>query len=91
MLALRREMQSFGLDDVPIFMAGGVWYLREWKDWIDDPDLGPIAFQFGTRPLVTQESPVSDEWKQRLVDAAPGRRHPQPLQPHGVLFVGGAE
>jgi NAD(P)H-dependent flavin oxidoreductase YrpB (nitropropane dioxygenase family) len=64
---LRREMTSLGLADTPIFMAGGVWYLREWEDWIDNPDLGPVAFQFGTRPLLTQESPISDEWKQRLV------------------------
>ena len=71
-LALRREMRANGLGDVPIFMAGGVWYLREWKDWIDNPDLGPIAFQFGTRPLVTQESPVSEDWKQRLLHLQEG-------------------
>ena len=44
-------------------MAGGVWYLREWDDWLDNPELGPVAFQFGTRPLLTQESPISDAWK----------------------------
>jgi hypothetical protein len=22
---------------VPIVMAGGVWYLRDWNDWIDNP------------------------------------------------------
>ena len=60
---LRKLMREFGLDETPIFMAGGVWYLREWADWLDDPDLGPIAFQFGTRPLLTQESPISDAWK----------------------------
>jgi nitronate monooxygenase len=27
-------------DDVPIIMAGGVWYLRDWNDWIDNPELG---------------------------------------------------
>ena len=66
-LALRKLMRTFGLDDVPIIMAGGVWWLEEWEDWIDNPDLGPIAFQFGTRPLLTQESPISDAWKQRLL------------------------
>ena len=66
-MALREEMRSFGLDQVPIFMAGGVWYLREWADWIDNPELGPIAFQFGTRPLLTRESPVSDAWKKKLL------------------------
>ena len=64
---LRGLMSEFGLDATPIFMAGGVWYLREWADWIDNPELGPIAFQFGTRPLLTQESPISDAWKQRLL------------------------
>ena len=47
-------------------MAGGVWWLEEWEDWIDNPELGPIAFQFGTRPLLTKESPIGDAWKERL-------------------------
>ena len=71
-LALREVMRSFGLGHVPIVMAGGVWYLREWEDWIDNPDLGPIAFQFGTRPLLTQESPISDAWRERLRTLQPG-------------------
>lgn len=71
-LALREMMRSFGLDDVPIVMAGGVWYLHEWQDWIDNPELGPIAFQFGTRPLLTQESPISDAWKRTLLTLKPG-------------------
>ncbi len=50
---LRALMREFGLATTPIFMAGGLWYLREWTDWIDNPELGPIAFQFGTRPLLT--------------------------------------
>jgi nitronate monooxygenase len=66
-LALRKLMRTFGLDQVPIIMAGGVWWLEEWEDWIDNPDLGPIAFQFGTRPLLTKESPISEAWKQRLM------------------------
>lgn len=65
--ALRDLMRTFGLDQVPIIMAGGVWWLEEWEHWIDNPELGPIAFQFGTRPLLTRESPISDAWKQRLV------------------------
>ena len=69
---LRRQMAKFGLDSTPIVMAGGVWYLRDWADWIDDPDIGPVAFQFGTRPLLTQESPISDAWKTRLMTLADG-------------------
>ena len=65
-LALRKQMREFGLDETPIIMAGGVWWLEEWEDWIDNPDLGPVAFQFGTRPLLTQESPIGEAWKRRL-------------------------
>jgi nitronate monooxygenase len=66
-LALRKLMRTFGLDQTPIIMAGGVWWLEEWEHWLDNPELGPIAFQFGTRPLLTQESPISAQWKQRLL------------------------
>lgn len=69
---LREVMNTAGLAHVPILMAGGVWYLREWEDWIDNPELGPIAFQFGTRPLLTEESPISDAWKQRLLTLRKG-------------------
>ncbi|MGH7070705.1 MAG: NAD(P)H-dependent flavin oxidoreductase [Acetobacteraceae bacterium] len=65
--ALRRLMREFGLAETPIIMAGGVWWLDEWEDWIDNPELGPIAFQFGTRPLLTRESPIGEAWKQRLL------------------------
>ena len=71
-LALRQQMRAFGLHDTPIIMAGGVWWLEEWEDWIDNPDLGPVAFQFGTRPLLTTESPISEAWKQRLLSLKEG-------------------
>jgi len=70
--ALRKTMREAGSPEVPIIMAGGVWYLREWSDWIDNPELGPIAFQFGTRPLLTKESPIPESWKQRLMRLAKG-------------------
>jgi NAD(P)H-dependent flavin oxidoreductase YrpB (nitropropane dioxygenase family) len=71
-MALREVMRGFGLGHIPIVMAGGVWYLREWEDWIENPDLGPIAFQFGTRPLLTRESPISEAWRERLRTLEPG-------------------
>jgi NAD(P)H-dependent flavin oxidoreductase YrpB (nitropropane dioxygenase family) len=71
-LALRKIMREFGLGETPIIMAGGVWALDEWQDWIGNPELGPIAFQFGTRPLLTKESPISDGWKARLLKLKPG-------------------
>jgi nitronate monooxygenase len=70
--ALRQQMEEFGLHNTPIVMAGGVWRLKEWEDWIDNSELGPIAFQFGTRPLLTQESPISTEWKRRLLTLKKG-------------------
>jgi hypothetical protein len=70
--ALRAQMNELGLQHVPIFMAGGVWYLRDWDHWIDNPEIGLLGFQYGTRPLLTQESPISDHWKQRLLTLKEG-------------------
>ncbi|MHA1558231.1 MAG: NAD(P)H-dependent flavin oxidoreductase [Alphaproteobacteria bacterium] len=71
-IALRRAMKECNLDNMPIFMAGGVWNLNEWSDWMDNDDVGPIAFQFGTRPLLTTESPISDAWKKKLLTLKEG-------------------
>jgi nitronate monooxygenase len=80
---LRQMMREFGLADVPIIMAGGVWCLREWEDWLDNPDLGPVAFQFGTRPLLTRESPISDAWKHKLLTLEDGDILLQRFSPTG--------
>ena len=70
---LRAVMREGGIsDDVPIVMAGGVWYLREWENWIDNPELGAIVFQFGTRPLLTEESPIPQASKDHLRTLEPG-------------------
>jgi nitronate monooxygenase len=71
-LELRGLMRDYGLAETPIFMAGGVWCLREWQDWLDDRELGPVAFQFGTRPLLTKESPISEAWKRKLLTLRQG-------------------
>ena len=71
--ALRDTMRKEGVsEDTAIVMAGGVWFLREWNDWIGNPELGKIAFQFGTRPLLTQESPIPQGWKDMLRTLEPG-------------------
>jgi len=71
--ALRETMREGGIpDSTPIIMAGGVWYLRDWENWIDNPELGQIAFQYGTRPLLTKESPIPDPWKNRLMEIEEG-------------------
>ena len=69
---LRGTMRNFGLDETAIIMAGGVWHLRDWQDWLDNEALGPIGFQFGTRPLLTRESPISEAWKRRLLELKDG-------------------
>ena len=80
---LRSLMNEFGIGSTPIFMAGGVWYLREWAEWIDDPEVAPIAFQFGTRPLLTQESPISDAWKRKLLTLKEGDVYLNHFSPTG--------
>ena len=71
-VALRKLMREYGLDNVPIIMAGGVWWLSEWENWLDNPEIGPVAFQFGTRPLLTKESPIPEAWKKRLMTLKKG-------------------
>jgi NAD(P)H-dependent flavin oxidoreductase YrpB (nitropropane dioxygenase family) len=80
---LRAMMRECGVPDAPIVMAGGVWWLKEWQDWIDNPEIGPIAFQFGTRPLLTQESPISDAWKHKLLSLKPGDVYLNKFSPTG--------
>lgn len=69
---LRKYMNEVGLQNVPIIMAGGAWHLSEWEHWLDNPEIGPIAFQFGTRPLLTKESPVPEAWKKKLMTLKKG-------------------
>jgi len=69
---LRSFMNEIGLHETPIIMAGGAWHLKDWEHWLDNPEIGPIAFQFGTRPLLTKESPVPESWKQRLMTLQEG-------------------
>ena len=65
--AIRTYMNEVGLSSVVLIMAGGVWHLKDWESWLDNDLIGPIAFQFGTRPLLTKESPISTEWKKKLL------------------------
>jgi len=45
--------------------------------------LGPIAFQFGTRPLLTKESPISDAWKRKLLTLKEGDVYLNRFSPTG--------
>lgn len=64
---LRKVLTANGLKDVPIIIAGGVWALKDWQDYIDNPEIGNVGFQFGTRPMLTAESPISQAWKKLLL------------------------
>ena len=80
---LRKVMNEAGLQNTPIIMAGGVWWLSEWEHFLDNPEVGPIAFQFGTRPLLTKESPISEIWKKRLAELKDGDVLLQRFSPTG--------
>jgi nitronate monooxygenase len=66
LVEIRKILNSLNLQQVPIIIAGGVWNLTQWANYINNPELGLVAFQFGTRPLLTIESPLSDIWKKKL-------------------------
>ena len=72
LIELRQMMNSFGLNQTPIIMAGGVWNLSEWEDYIDNPEIGPLAFQLGTHPLLTKESPIVATWQKKLMSLKKG-------------------
>lgn len=80
---LRTFMNSIGLTEVPIIMAGGVWNIAEFEHWLDNPEIGPIVFQFGTRPIVTQEYPVPDSWKKKLLTLKEGDVYLNRFSPTG--------
>ncbi|MDR1267746.1 MAG: nitronate monooxygenase [Holosporales bacterium] len=84
-VALRSFLRECGLGTVPIIIAGGVWWLSEWVDWIDNPEVGPVAFQFGTRPLLTQESPVARAWQALLFSLKKGDVLSMPYSPTGFF------
>lgn len=80
---IRKFMNEVGLNHVPIIMAGGVWHLKDWQHWLDNPEIGPVAFQYGTRPILTQESPVSDAWKRKLLTLKKGDVYLNQFSPTG--------
>ncbi len=80
---IRSFMNSVDLNDVPIIMAGGVWNLEEFEHWLDNPEIGLIAFQFGTRPILTKEYPVSESWQKKLLSLKKGDIYLNRFSPTG--------
>jgi NAD(P)H-dependent flavin oxidoreductase YrpB (nitropropane dioxygenase family) len=72
LVELRNVLNSFNLQKIPIIVAGGVWWLSEWEDYIDNKMLGLTAFQFGTRSILTTESPVARNWYEKLMSLRKG-------------------
>ena len=85
LVELRKLMNSLGLEEKPIILAGGIWSLDDWQDYIDNPDIGKIAFQFGTRPMITKESPISDAWKKLMLQVKKGDVILQKFSPTGFF------
>lgn len=80
---LRATLNKLGLNETPIVIAGGVWCLSEWTDYLDNPEIGKVAFQFGTRPMITKESPVSEAWQKVMLNTKPGDVILQRFSPTG--------
>ncbi len=85
LVALRKVLVELGLPNLPIIIAGGVWSLSDWQDYIDNPELGQVAFQFGTRPMITKESPISDAWKMLMMHTQKGDVILQKFSPTGFF------
>ncbi len=85
LVELRKTLNSLGLEKTPIIIAGGVWKLSDWEDYIDNPELGDVAFQFGTRPMITKESPISDAWKNLMLHLKKGDVILQKFSPTGFF------
>ena len=90
-VSLRKTMNEFGLGETPIIMANNVWWLENGPTGSTTSEIGPIAFQFGTRPLLTKESPIPEPWKQKLADPAGGQNLPRRLLSHRFLFQRGRQ
>lgn len=80
---LRSFMNTIGLESTPIIVAGGVWNLTEYKDFLGNPEIGNVAFQFGTRPMVTTENPLSMENKLKLLNLEEGQVVTNTFSPTG--------
>ncbi len=85
LVTLRQSMTACGLKDTPIILAGGIWSLNDWEDYIGNPEIGNIAFQFGTRPMITKESPISDAWQKVMLQVKKGDVILQKFSPTGFF------
>ena len=85
LVEIRKFLNSVNMSETPIILAGGVWNLSEWKDYINNPEIGKIAFQFGTRPMITKESPVCEAWRAMMMKVKQGDVILQKFSPTGFF------
>ena len=84
LIEIRKFMNEVGLKTVPIIIAGGIWWLSEWIDYMNNEEIGPVGFQFGTRPMVTMESPLHNDVKKKLLNVEKGGVKLQKFSPTGL-------
>ena len=84
LIEIRKFMNEIGLKSVPIIIAGGIWWLSEWLDYTNNDEIGPVGFQFGTRPMVTMECPLADNVKNKLLNIEKGDVKLQRFSPTGL-------
>ena len=85
LVKLRELFIEFGLDNIPIILAGGVWNLSEFSDYINNKEIGNIAFQFGTRSLLVKENPIAEKCKEKLLSLKKGDILLNQLSPTGFF------
>ncbi|MCZ7564735.1 MAG: hypothetical protein M5U08_13925 [Burkholderiales bacterium] len=66
-------MNEFGLHDTPVVMAGGVWCLREWEEWLDNPR-SARSRSSSAPPAADQGEPDLRRLEAAAADAEGGRR-----------------
>ena len=90
-LALRQVMREFGLDETPIIMAGGVWWLEEWAGLDRQQGAWTDRFPVWHQAAADQGKPDRRGMEEAAADLEGGRCLPQPFQPDRVLFLGGEQ
>ena len=80
---LRKFMNEVDLKDTPIIIAGGVWNIKEYEKFLNNEEIGNVAFQFGTRPIVTQENPAPLELKKTFLNLEEGDIKTNQFSPTG--------
>lgn len=82
-MEIRKFMNESNLQSVPIIIAGGIWNVNQFSNYLNNKEIGPIAFQFGTRPMYTKEYPISEEWKKKLFTLKEGDVYLNKFSPTG--------